>query len=82
MIDFTMPGHLAPVPQNVKASSGPKLTLEPQQGADVMKRTAPRERAPGESCSDVILRLASDAKHREARWRLSGLVRSPSAPNV
>ena len=62
MIDFTMPGHLAPVPQNVKASSGPKLTLEPQQGADVMKRTAPRERAPGESYSDVILRLASDAK--------------------
>jgi hypothetical protein len=36
MIDLTMPGHLAPVP-HVEARSGPKLALEPQEGADVMK---------------------------------------------
>ena len=37
MIDLTMPGHLAPVPQNVEARSSPKLAPEPQERADVMK---------------------------------------------
>jgi hypothetical protein len=46
----------------VEAGSGPKLALEPQQRADVMKNKLRLVRAPGESYSDVILRLASDAK--------------------
>ena len=60
MID--MPGHLAPVPQNVEARSGPKFALEPQQRADCDEKKLRLVRAPGESYSDVILRLASDAK--------------------
>ena len=60
MID--MPGHLAPVPQNVEARSGPKFALEPQQKADCDKNKPRLVRAPGESYSDAILRLASDAK--------------------
>ena len=46
----------------VEASSGPKLALEPQQRADCDENKLRLVRAPGESYSDVILRLASDAK--------------------
>jgi hypothetical protein len=38
MIDFTMPGHLAPVPQTWKRRSGPKLVLVP--GENVILRPA------------------------------------------
>jgi hypothetical protein len=57
MIDFTMPGHPAPVPQTWKRS-GPKRALEPQQRADCDENKLRLVRAPGESYSDVILRLA------------------------
>jgi hypothetical protein len=62
MIDFTMPGHLAPVPQSVEARSGPRFALEPQQREDCDENKLRLVRPPGESHSDVILRLASDAK--------------------
>jgi hypothetical protein len=47
---------------DVEARSGPKLALEPQQRADCDENKLRLVRAPGESYSDVILRLASDAK--------------------
>jgi hypothetical protein len=46
----------------VEARSGPKFALEPQQRADCDENKLRLVRAPGESYSDVILRLASDAK--------------------
>jgi hypothetical protein len=46
----------------VEARSGPKLAPEPQQKADCDENKLRLVRAPGESYSDVILRLASDAK--------------------
>ena len=61
MIDFTMPGH----PRRFRRRGSkvrPKLTLEPQQKADCDENKLRFVRAPGESYSDVILRLASDAK--------------------
>jgi hypothetical protein len=47
---------------DVEARSGPKLAPEPQQTADCDENKLRLVRAPGESYSDVILRLASDAK--------------------
>jgi hypothetical protein len=47
---------------DVEARSGPKLGLEPQQRANCDENKLRLMRAPGESGSDVILRLASDAK--------------------
>jgi hypothetical protein len=49
---------------DVEARSGPKLALEPQQRADCDENNLRCVRA-SESYSDVILRLARDAK----RWR-------------
>ena len=46
---------------DVEARSGRKLALEPQQKADCDENKLRLVRAPGESYSDVILRLASDA---------------------
>jgi hypothetical protein len=46
----------------VEATSDPKFALEPQQRADCDENKLRLVRAPGESYSDVILRLASDAK--------------------
>ena len=42
--------------------SGPKFALEPQQRADCDENKLRLVHAPGESYSDVILRLAGDAK--------------------
>ena len=61
MIDFTMLGHPAPVPQTWKRRSGPKFALEPQQRADSNKNKLRLLRGPGKSYSDVILRLAGEA---------------------
>ena len=61
MIDFTMPGHPAPVPQRWKQGRV-QARLEPQQRAKCDENKLRLGGAPGESCSDVILRLASDAK--------------------
>ena len=47
---------------DVEARPGPKLALEPQQRADCDKNKLRLVRAPGQSYSDVILRLTSDAK--------------------
>jgi hypothetical protein len=41
---------------------GSNFALEPQQRADCDENKLRLVRAPGESYSDVILRLASDAK--------------------
>ena len=61
MTDFTMLGHPAPVPQT-GSKVGSNFALEPQQRADCNEKKLRLVRAPGESYSDVILRLASDAK--------------------
>ena len=47
---------------DVEARSGPKFALEPQEKADCDKNKLRLVCAPGESYSDAILRLASDAK--------------------
>ena len=47
---------------DVEARPGPKLALEPQKRADCDENKLCLVRAPGERFSDVILRLASDAK--------------------
>ena len=61
MIDFTMPGHPAPVPQTWKQGRVQGSPLNRSKGGcDENKLRLVR--APGESYSDVILRLASDAK--------------------
>ena len=61
MIDFTMPGHRRRFRRpGTKVWS--KARLEPQQRADCDENKLRLVRAPGESYSDVILRLASDAK--------------------
>jgi hypothetical protein len=68
---------------DVEARSGPKLALEPQQRADCDENKLRLVRAPGESYSVVILRLASDAKPK--RSPLAALRPRPlslSAPNV
>jgi hypothetical protein len=62
MIDFTMPGHLAPVPQTWKQGRIQSSPLEPQQKADCDENKLRLVREPGKSYGDVILRLASDAK--------------------
>jgi hypothetical protein len=67
MIDLTVPGHLAPVSADVEARSGPKFALEPQQRADCDENKLRLLRAPGESYSDVILRLRATPSPREAR---------------
>jgi hypothetical protein len=61
MIDFTMPGHPARVPQTWKQGRVQGSPLNRSKGGIVMK-TSCAACAPGESYSDVILRLASDAK--------------------
>ena len=47
---------------DMEARSGPKLALEPQQKGGCEENKLRLVSAPGESYSDVILRLASDAK--------------------
>jgi hypothetical protein len=46
----------------VEARSRPKLALEPQQKGGCEENKLRLVSAPGESYSDVILQLASDAK--------------------
>ena len=68
---------------DVEARSGPKLALEPQQRADCDENKLRLVRAPGESYSVGILRLASDAKPK--RSPLAAFPPRPlslSAPNV
>ena len=75
--------HYAGSPGAGSARGGSKVwskaRLEPQQRVKCDENKLRLGGAPGESCSDVILRLASDAKG--SRWRLSGLIRCPSAQN-
>ena len=59
---FDYAGSPGPGSADVEARSGPKFVLEPQQRADCDENKLRLVRAPGESYSDVILRLASDAK--------------------
>ena len=83
MIDFTMPGHLAPVPQTWKQGRVQSSPLNRSKRRIVIKT----------SCASCARRARATATRsygsratpspREARWRLSGLVRYPfSAPNV
>ena len=62
MIDFTNAGSPGAGSADVEARSGPKLAPEPQQKADCDENKLCLVLAPGESYSDVILRLAGDAK--------------------
>ena len=48
MIDFTMPGHPAPVPQTLK-QGWVQSSPEPQQKADCDENKLRLVRAPGES---------------------------------
>ena len=61
MIDFTMPGHPAPVPQTWKQGRVQSSALNRSEGRIVIK-TSCAACARSESYSDVILRLASDTK--------------------
>src|SRR5580704_12299875 len=77
MIDFTMPGHLAPVPQTWKQGRVQSSPLNRSKGRIVMKTSCA-------SCAHRARVTASGSYGsratpgpREARWRLSGLVRCP-----
>ena len=61
MIDFTMPFTRHRFRRR-GSKVGSKARPEPQQKADCDENKLRLVRAPGESYSDVILRLASDAK--------------------
>ena len=66
------------VPQTWKQGGGPKLALEPQLRADCDENKPRLVRAPGESYSNVILRLGERRQALEKLLAaLPGLVRRP-----